>query len=136
MTFVTIRARPGVCLTDGDRPDRVLAALRANARRHGVAIHACCLMPDHVHVVCSILPAGGDLAQWLCAAKSGASRRAGAPLWQRGYWDRTARREDDVVAMVEYTLANPVRKGLCEDWAAWPWSWSEWHDEDGPQRAG
>lgn len=126
-TFVTMRARAGVCLTEGGCPEQVISSLHANARRCGIAVHAYCLMPGHLHAVCSIGPEGGDLALWVCRFKSGSTRRAATPLWQRSYWDRAARREEDVATMVEYVLANPVRRGLCESWQAWPWCWSEWH---------
>jgi putative transposase len=94
-------------------------------------VHAYCVMPDHLHVVCSVMEAGGDLERWVCRAKSGASRRAGLPLWQRSYWDRTARLADDVAVVVGYVLANPVRRGLWQDWSEWPWSWSEWDPDSG-----
>jgi hypothetical protein len=35
--------------------------------------------------------------------------------------------EDDVRAMAEHVLANPLRAGLCTEWDDWPYSWSEWH---------
>ncbi len=43
-------------------------------------------------------------------------------LWQRSYYDHIARREEDVLAICEYILANPVRKGLVEDVGLWPFS--------------
>lgn len=52
-------------------------------------------------------------------------------MWQRSYWDRHARQDDDVVGMVEYTLANSVCAGLTECAWEWPYSWSEWHEVSG-----
>ena len=71
------------------------------------------------------------VALWLRRFKGGAARRVGGPLWQRSYWDRHARESDDAVAMMLYTLENPVRRGLCKEWTDWPWSWSEWHQAGG-----
>jgi len=123
--FVTTSAIRGVHLVNGAIPECVLAALRSTAGRHHVRVHAYCLMPSHLHVVCSGGP-GCDLALWVRRFKSAASRRAGRPLWQRSYWDRHARESDDAVAMMLYTLENPVRRGLCAAWEDWPWSWAEW----------
>jgi putative transposase len=130
VVFITASARPGVSLLAEGVPDRVLGAMLDVGRRHGVKVHAYCLMPDHLHVVCSVAEHRGDIALWLRRFKSAASRRCGHALWHRSYFDRHARAGDDVVQMVEYTLANPERKGLCQVWTDWPWSWSEWHTCD------
>jgi len=130
VVFVTMVARRNVCLVDGETPSRVLAAMHSAASRYGVRLHAYCLMPSHLHVICSGAP-GCDVALWLRRFKGGAARRVGGPLWQRSYWDRHARESDDAVAMMLYTLENPVRRGLCKEWTDWPWSWSEWHQAGG-----
>lgn len=103
-----------------------MAALRATAARCGIRLPAFCLMPDHLYVVCSGAP-GGDVALWLSRFKSAASRRVGQALWQGSYWDRHARRSTGAITVVEYTLANPERRGLRSLWTDWPWNWSEWH---------
>ena len=126
---VSIHATRDAHLIEGCTPDHILAAMHSTARRLGVRVHAYCVMPGHFHVVCSVTPDGGDVALWVRRFKSASSRRAGIALWQRSYWDRHARRSDDVLAMVEYVIANPERKGLCQVWTEWPWSWSEWHSQ-------
>lgn len=37
-------------------------------------------------------------------------------------FDHIARKEENVLAICEYILANPVRKGLVEDPTEWPYS--------------
>ena len=37
----------------------------------------------------------------------------GTTLWQRSYFDRVLRHDEDSVAVARYILANPVRAGLC-----------------------
>ena len=40
-------------------------------------------------------------------------------LWQKGYYDHIVRREEDLRKITEYILANPVRKGLIDDYTAY-----------------
>ena len=100
------------------------------AQEHGLRVSAWCVMPDHVHVVVSTSEAGGDVEGWARYTKREVQRLLGAHgLWERSYWDRDLRQDEDVATAVEYVLANPTRKGLCEDWAMWPHLWSEWHED-------
>lgn len=46
--------------------------------------------------------------------------------WQRGFFDRAIRREDDLVSIARYIVANPLRAGLVErigDYAHWDSVW-------------
>jgi putative transposase len=43
-------------------------------------------------------------------------------LWQPRYFDHIVRAEEDLRAIAEYILNNPVRKGLVERAENWPWS--------------
>ncbi len=43
------------------------------------------------------------------------------PLWQRGFYDRIARSDEDLVAACEYVLNNPVRAGLVAEAGEWPY---------------
>jgi putative transposase len=45
-----------------------------------------------------------------------------APFWQREYYERLVRDEDELAHAIEYTLMNPVAAGLCEHPLNWPWS--------------
>ncbi len=92
-----------------------------------MVMHAYCFMPTHLHLVCAVADEGSDFLRFLRRFKGESSRRLHregfrAFEWQRSYWDRYARAEDDVRARIYYTLANPVRKGLCDKWEDWPWS--------------
>ena len=47
-------------------------------------------------------------------------------LWQRGFHDRALRREEDLVRMARYVVANPLRAGLVEklgDYPLWDAIW-------------
>jgi len=41
-------------------------------------------------------------------------------LWQKGYFDRALRREEDLKAMARYIVANPLRAGLVEHIGQYP----------------
>ena len=43
-------------------------------------------------------------------------------IWQRRYWEHTVRDDDDFVRHLDYVHFNPVKHGLVEDVAAWPYS--------------
>jgi REP element-mobilizing transposase RayT len=58
--------------------------------------------------------------------KSGAARQVNAlrgslqRVWQRGFYDRAVRKEDDLVDMARYIVANPLRAGLVRSIKCYP----------------
>ena len=127
--FITFRARSCPPLSDWGTADTIISVMRRIAANCGIRILAYCIMPDHVHVVVSVSSHGGDVEKWLRYTKRAVQEALGARgMWQRSYWDRHARSHEDVATAVAYILQNPVRKGLCDGWEDWPFSWSEWHD--------
>ncbi|MNN88845.1 hypothetical protein D3C81_2065800 [compost metagenome] len=47
-------------------------------------------------------------------------------LWQKGFHDRALRREEDLVRVARYVVANPLRAGLVEklgDYPLWDAIW-------------
>jgi REP element-mobilizing transposase RayT len=133
--FVTIQYRLRDDL-DGRLAQTLLAVLTETAERWRVGLHAYCLMPTHMHFVCS---AGldGDFLTFVNRLKREGSRRlhrAGFTgfAWQRSMWDRYLREDEEVRTRIYYLLDNPVRKGLCEHWGDWPWSaYCGWPDPGG-----
>jgi REP element-mobilizing transposase RayT len=85
---------------------------------------AWCVMPNHVHVVCRLLP-GQELAVVLRGWKSYSARRVNRILgrtgafWQREYYDRLIRNWDEFEPAVRYVVSNPGRAGLKN----WKWVW-------------
>ena len=86
---------------------------------------AWCVMPNHVHVVCRLLP-GQELSKVLLGWKSFTARKAneilgrGGAFWQREYYDRLIRDGDELERAVRYVVGNPARAGL----KGWRWVWS------------
>ena len=93
---------------------------------------AWCVMPNHVHVVCRLLP-GQELAAVLQSWKSYTARKANGILersgnfWQREYYHRLIRDEEEFARAVRYVVSNPDRAGLKD----WKWVWSAGGDAIG-----
>jgi len=106
----------------------VLQILHVAGEQH-VEVLAYCVMPDHTHLIVLAHAADTDLREFVRLAKqrSGyAFRQAtGRRLWQESYFDRTVRNVQELPALVEYMIRNPVRAGLVEDPVDYPYWGSE-----------
>jgi REP element-mobilizing transposase RayT len=88
------------------------------------------VMPDHFHWLIQLQK--GSLGQLMCQTKSLSARsineatgRTGS-LWQQGFHDRALRREEGLVKLARYIVANPLRAGLVEklgDYPLWDAIW-------------
>ncbi|MDR6606181.1 REP-associated tyrosine transposase [Pseudomonas synxantha] len=88
------------------------------------------VMPDHFHWLVELH--NGDLPKLMQATKSRCARHINqerslcAPVWQKGYFDRALRREEDLKAAARYIIANPLRAGLVAhvgDYSLWDAIW-------------
>ena len=90
-------------------------------------LHAWVVMPNHVHLVATILD-GHPLSRIVPSWKSYTAHRlrvvtgATGRIWHPDYWDRVIRDEAHFVAAVEYVEASPVTAGLVPQPCAWPFS--------------
>jgi len=116
----------GSCaLADPRVAGAMAAALRFRNGKHYRLI-AWCVMPNHVHVVARLMP-GANLATVLKAWKHFSARAANQALgrrgafWQREYYDRLIRDEQELHRAIRYVVENPVKAGLKD----WPWVWSQ-----------
>jgi REP element-mobilizing transposase RayT len=84
------------------------------------------VMPDHVHLI--ITPYEQTTLPVVIGRIKGGSafRTKRGGVWQRDYFDRIIRSDDDLAKKIEYIANNPVRKGLVERAEDWPWWWSSW----------
>jgi hypothetical protein len=60
------------------------------------------------------------LSQVVGGVKGNVAHRLGRRLWQDGFHDRAVRRDEDIVAIARYIVANPLRAGLVERLADYP----------------
>ena len=108
--------------------DWFLNILRLNAATHSFAIHAYCLMPDHVHLLAEGLQPQSDLIQFIRAIKLKTStqfeRKTGKPRWQKKFYDHILRNSDSPDAVAWYIWMNPVRANICRNPEEYPFSGS------------
>jgi REP element-mobilizing transposase RayT len=114
-----------IFLDDDDR-HAFLALLDRAAASHRITIHARCLMTTHYHAVvgaaCLDLSRG---MQWLLARyATGFNRRHGrfGHLFAERFSTRAIEGEEHLHDACAYVLLNPVKAGLCDRIADWPWS--------------
>lgn len=95
----------------------VLESLYSVCSEEQFQVLAYCFMPDHLH----LLLAGeekSNLVKTMKSFKQISSYRfrkiCRGTLWQRGYYDHTLRKDEDIEKVARYIWANPVRKGLSE----------------------
>ena len=102
----------------------LVAELRATTDQGIVESLAWVIMPDHLHWL--LIPKAGALEIVMQRTKSlsaiSINRALGrrGPVWQKGYHDRALRREEDLLAMARYIVANPLRAGIARSLADYP----------------
>jgi len=85
-------------------------------------------MPDHLHILFSPGPIGWTLSRGLRAFKRFTARKSWdygfrGGLWQKSWFDHVVRKSEELIAICEYILNNPVRWGLVEKAEDWHYSW-------------
>ena len=115
--------------------DSLRHAFRMTHRERPFLLEAIVILPDHLHTLWT-LPAGdADYAGRWRALKSRftqalqiqgvplqADARGEYRLWQRRYWEHTIRDDEDRQHHVDYIHYNPVKHGLVNRVADWPYS--------------
>ena len=89
------------------------------------------VMPDHIHWLFQLV-GERDLSRCINNMKSFAARQINRQvgrngrLWQKGFFDRAIRRDEDLASVARYIVANPVRAGLVSsvrDYSHWDAIW-------------
>jgi REP element-mobilizing transposase RayT len=126
------------CIRDGRNflcPFECRRAVVRSMRREQEANHAETLafvvMPDHFHWLFS-LEGRRSLSVSVNTVKSFSAREINRILgrrgkvWQRGFYDRAIRREEDLEHVARYIVANPLRAGIVDaigDYPFWDAKW-------------
>jgi putative transposase len=118
----------------------VIDSLLWTKARYNWLLFCYCLMPDHLHFVCRLtdkdvrmvnagargfVPEG--VLDHLARFKSFTTNQSWKlgfknELWQKSSFDRVFDMQWPFEDVVEYSLNNPVRKGLVDDWTQWRYS--------------
>jgi len=105
-----------------------LKHLRQASALHQLAIHAYCLMPDHIHLLTEGLQPSSDLLQFLKGVKQKSGfeykQKTNSHLWQKKSYDHALRSSDPPDLVAWYIWMNPIRAGLCNKFHDYPWSGS------------
>lgn len=94
--------------------------------------HVFLFMPNHCHLLIEGKSEESDL--WQCVvnfkrkSRYWLARNHTLEEWQKGFYDHILRKDEDLIKQVRYILGNPVRKGLVEDWKAYPYKGSTLYD--------
>jgi REP element-mobilizing transposase RayT len=112
-------------------PARLLISQLRHAQEQQMAKSlAWVVMPDHLHWLVELQNAPLDslMRQVKCRTTQLINQKyqLHRPLWQKGYYDRAVRREDDIKTIARYIVANPLRAGrvrpICE-YSHWDAVW-------------
>jgi putative transposase len=104
--------------------DLVCAAMH-HQDNHVYTLEVYCIMPNHVHLVCTPLSKGEivyPLSKIMQSLKGYTARRANLALrrrgdfWQHESYDHVVRNSAELARIVEYVRMNPIRAGLPAKW--------------------
>jgi REP element-mobilizing transposase RayT len=100
---------------------------------------AYCVMSNHLHVVLAPLLCSPEtyhsISQIMHVLKGYTAYEANDILgrkgtfWQAESYDHFVRDADELQRIVYYVINNPVKAGLVDDWAAWPWTYWKYAPE-------
>ncbi|HKW62918.1 MAG TPA: transposase [Candidatus Acidoferrum sp.] len=99
------------------RAEWLLKNIQATSIAHAIAVHAYCIMPDHVHLLLQRRDPLSDVLKFLKLLKQRTGyeykQETGRGLWQKKSYDRILREGDSPDAVAWYIWMNPVRRGFC-----------------------
>lgn len=134
--FFTVALADRVADTLVRHIDVLRSAFRLTRTERPFECDAIVVLPDHLHAGWTLREGDADFSTRWRSIKARFSRSLGAfgrrspsllgkrarGIWQRRFWDHCLRDEHDRDAHVRYCRANPVRHGLVESPADWPYS--------------
>ena len=115
---------------DGDDGRGFLEELEQAMLRFQLHGHAYCLMPNHYHLVVEspreTLSRALHRVNGVYAEEFNVKYGRSGHLWGDRFALWQIRDDEHLHAACAYVLANPVRAGLCETAADWPWNRSRY----------
>jgi putative transposase len=126
VTACTSQRRP--VFTSAELCSVVVDFLRSVAAHTAFAVHAYCLMPDHVHVLAEGAEPDSRLQKFISRWKQITACKLrdgdGIGLWQKGFFVCILRKSSDVDAVARYVWMNPVRTRIVRRPEEYPYSGS------------
>ena len=137
-TVVTYRRRQ--ILTKPDSRLILREVISEVRRQYPFIVDAWVLLPDHFHCIWTLPEGDGDSSKRWGLIKAGFPRKAKPLLhrtawmthskerhrentiWQRRFWEHQVRDDEDLFRHLDYIHYNPVKYGLVENVADWPYS--------------
>ena len=117
-------------LNHPEAADIVLSSLHWLQNQEKIILDAAVVMPDHLHFVAALRQS--SLSIIMHSFKSYTAQkinrflnRTGA-FWQSQYHDHAIRKDEVLNEVVLYTLNNPVRAGLLDDFHEYPYWYCRW----------
>lgn len=116
--------------------DALRDAVRRVRTRSPFRVDAWVVLPDHMHCLWSLPEGDTDFpGRWraikiafakslpACEPRSAVMKSRGERgIWQRRYWEHTIRDQQDFACHFDYIHFNPIKHGLVEHPADWPYS--------------
>lgn len=128
LTTITQQRRP---IFNNFQLGRLVVDQFRQAHEDGIVISkAWVVMPDHFHWLIELQ--NKTLGELMCRIKSRSSvninrlTKTHERVWQKGYYDRALRQEDDVKAAARYIIQNPIRAQIASrigDYPLWDACW-------------
>ena len=124
VTAVTADRKPIFCNYSAGRI--VVRELIEAECRGRVTSLAYVVMPDHLHWLVSIRPeysisdVVGSVKRYSAVSFNQSLGNIGVPVWQRGFHDHALRRDEDILHVARYIVANPLRAGLVKRIGEYP----------------
>jgi len=97
----------------------LISLLREIAEKEHFSVTAFCFMPDHMHLLVSVLEEHSDLKNFIKQYKQKSGfwfrQKYRQNLWHLSYYDHVLRKVEALNDVAMYILHNPVRKGIVTD---------------------
>jgi len=105
--------------------EAILKEIKEIKSKINFKLYVYCIMPDHLHLLLSPEENGKNLSGIMQEVNGRTTRvfweQGGkGKLWQRGFYDHVARKNEDLKEIALYILNNPVRKGLAKNFEDYP----------------
>ena len=89
------------------------------------------IMPDHLHWLMQLITdrpmsVAVNNVKSFSARRINQQRNQTGQVWQKGFYDRALRREEDVVEVARYIIANPLRAGIVRQIGDYPLWYAIW----------